>query len=328
MTAASTPWITTRRLRSHGLILALCLWSAYMWDMSAPGLRDRAGNLKGTDFLHFYTLGLLARNHDGAALYNMHAQSETAAAHVPAATGIKYLPLYPPQVSILFAPLAKLSYTWALTAWLTLSGLIYFSCCYAMWRACRNLRQQKITTAILALAFPAFWHLIAWGQTSAVALACFTAAFFALRSKREFLAGMAFGCLIFKPQLALGAAIVFIFAFSWRMLAGALVSSLLELLCAALYYGMQPLQSWINVLFRVGNQLALLEPKLYQTHCLRTFWGMLIPVTSVAIALYALSGVLIVVLLVFLLAKFIAALVALFGSFVCKRIAGAASHGL
>jgi hypothetical protein len=44
---------------------------------------------------------------------------------------------------------------------------------------------------ILAFAYPAFWHLIAWGQTSALALACFTLAFFALRTKREFLAGLA-----------------------------------------------------------------------------------------------------------------------------------------
>jgi len=73
--------------------------------MAAPGLLDRAGNLKGTDFLHFYTLGSLAFAHRGADLYNMQAQSQLAAERVPAATGIRYLPLYPPQVSVFFAPL-------------------------------------------------------------------------------------------------------------------------------------------------------------------------------------------------------------------------------
>ncbi|MGC1371934.1 MAG: glycosyltransferase family 87 protein, partial [Candidatus Sulfotelmatobacter sp.] len=211
---ASASWITARRVRAHGLILALCLCSVYVWNMSSPGLRDRVGNLKGADFLHLYTLGSLALVHDGANLYNLSAQAEIAAKRVPAAAGITYLPLYPPQLSILFAPFAKLSYAWALVEWLALSSLIYFFCCYAFWRACPKVRNQKITSLILAFAFPAFWHLIAWGQTSALALACFTAAFFALRAKREFLAGLAFGCLIFKPQLAVGAAIVFIFAFS------------------------------------------------------------------------------------------------------------------
>jgi hypothetical protein len=291
-------WLTLRRLRTHGLILALCLWSVYVWDISSPGLRDRAGNLKGTDLLHLYTLGSLALAHDGADLYNMRAQSDLAAARVPAAKGINYLPLYPPQVSILFVPFAEFSYTQALIAWLALSSAIYIFCCYMFWRACPHLQNQKVTILILALAFPAFWHLILWGQTSALALACFTAVFFALRAKREFLAGVAFGCLIFKPQLGLAVAIVFIFGFRRRVMAGALVSSSLQLLTAVLYYGFGPLHSWMQAQLRARNQLGLLEPKPYQTHCLRTFWSMLIPEPSFAIALYILSGVFIAALLV------------------------------
>ena len=37
--------------------------------------RDRNGNLKGTDFLHFYTLGLIAREHRGPELYDMKVQA-------------------------------------------------------------------------------------------------------------------------------------------------------------------------------------------------------------------------------------------------------------
>jgi len=36
------------------LILGVALWSIYLWTVATPGLRDRNGNLKGTDFLHFY----------------------------------------------------------------------------------------------------------------------------------------------------------------------------------------------------------------------------------------------------------------------------------
>ncbi|MGA7504956.1 MAG: glycosyltransferase family 87 protein [Candidatus Sulfotelmatobacter sp.] len=298
VTGASLQWMRARHLRAHGLILALCLWSVYVWNMSTPGLRDRVGNLKGTDFVHFYTLGLLALAHDGADLYNLSAQSKIAAARVPAAAGIHYLPLYPPQLSIFFAPLAKLSYAPALVAWLTLSSLIYFCCCYAFWRACPNLRDQKITTLILAVAFPAFWHLIAWGQTSALALACFTAAFFALRARREFFAGLAFGCLIFKPQLAVGAAIVFVFALRWRIIVGALSSSLLELIGATLYYGLGPLHNWIQSMLMVRHRLTLLEPRPYQTHCLRTFWSMLIPWPPISFTFYLLSGLFVSVLLI------------------------------
>jgi hypothetical protein len=156
----SDSWLTPRRLRAHGLILALCLWAVYLWNMSTPGLLDRAANLKGTDFLHFYTLGSLATAHHGADLYNMQAQSELVAQRVPQAAGIRYLPLYPPQVSIFFAPFARLSYPCALILWLSLSALAYALCCHAVWRTCPNLRDNKLTVLILALAFPAFWHLI------------------------------------------------------------------------------------------------------------------------------------------------------------------------
>src|SRR5271166_3374043 len=126
----TSSWLTTKRLRAHGLLLALTFWSIYIWTLATPGLRDRNGNIKGTDFLHFYTLGSLAIDHRGADLYDINAQAALAMQRVPDATGIRYLPLYPPQVSILFAPLAFLSYGLALAVWWTCSGAIYGACCY------------------------------------------------------------------------------------------------------------------------------------------------------------------------------------------------------
>jgi hypothetical protein len=291
--STSAKWFTARRLRIHGLILALCLWSVYLWNMATPGLLDRVGNLKGTDFLHFYTLGSLALTHRGADLYNMKAQSQLAAERVPAAAGIRYLPLYPPQLSIFFAPFARLSYPCALTLWLTLSSLIYGVCCYALWRACPNLRKHKLTVVILALAFPAFWHLIAWGQTSALALACFTVGFLALRAQREFLAGLALGCLIFKPQLALAAGLVFVITLNWKIIAGTLLSAATQLTAAWLYYGPGPLRDWMHTMLNAPSLLPLLEPRPYQTHSLRTFWTMLVSWPAASLALYLITALLI-----------------------------------
>jgi hypothetical protein len=284
-------WLTARRLRAHGIILALCLWSVYLWNMSTRGLIDRAGNLKGTDFLHFYTLGSIALTHHGIDLYNMRAQAELAAQRVPAAAGIGYLSLYPPQVSILFAPYARLSYPLALTLWLLFSAIIYGLCCYSMWRVCSSLHNHGFTVLVLAFASPVFWHLIAWGQTSALALAFFVLAFFTLRQQYEFLAGLAFGCLIFKPQLALAVAIVFLITFRRKIVAGALLSAAAELIVAWLYYGPAPLREWFHILVKIPSMLPLLEPKPYQTHCLRTFWTMLVPVPSVSLVLYVITAV-------------------------------------
>ncbi len=290
------PFLTAQRLRAHGLILALCIWSVYLWNISAPGLFDRAHHLKGTDFLHFYTLGSVALAHRGADLYDMQAQSELASQRVPAAAGIHYLPSYPPQVSIFFAPFARLSYPAALILWLALSALLYGVCVYLVWRTCPNLREFKPTIIILAIAFPAFWHLIAWGQTSALALVCFTLAFLALRAEQNFLAGLAFGCLIFKPQLALAGALVFFLTLNWRFIAGTLLSAAAQLIPAFIYYGPRPLLEWTRVLLNSPNLLPLLEPRPYQTHCLRTFWTMLIPWPPISLTLYLSSALLILAL--------------------------------
>jgi hypothetical protein len=293
LTVSLHRWLTLKRLRAFGMILAVCLWSLYVWNLATPGLRDRNGNLKGTDFLHFYTLGSLATEHRGADLYDMNAQAALAAQRVPEAAGIRYLPLYPPQVSLVFAPLAGLSYAWALSVWWIFSAAIYGVCCYTIWRACPHLRDQGWTVALLAVASPAFVHLIWWGQTSALALACFTLMFFLLRDRHEFLAGLAFGCLIFKPQLGLAAAIVFLSIRAWRMLLGAVLSSALQLSAGLFYYGMGPLRQWGRMLLNLRALLAELEPKLYQTHSLRTFWTMMVPFDDLAFGLYILGAIIV-----------------------------------
>ena len=154
-------WLTSKRLCVHALLLAIAVWGIYAWTIATPGLRDRNGNLKGTDFLHFYTLGSLALERQGSELYDMRSQASLAAQRVPDAVGIRYLPLYPPQLSVLFAPLAVLSYEWSLVLWWFCTALFYGGCCYGMWRSCPALSNFGGTVALAALAFPAFYHLIA-----------------------------------------------------------------------------------------------------------------------------------------------------------------------
>lgn len=297
MTIRANPdrWLTVRRLRAHALILAVGLWSVYLWTLATPGLHDRNGNLKGTDFLHFYTLGSLAAEHRGADLYNMNEEAAQSAARVPQAAGIRYLPLYPPQVSLLFLALAHLSYGWSLAVWWSINTILYGLCCCKLWQACPNLREYGGLVALAAIAYPAFFHLIAWGQTSALALGCFTVTFFLLRERRNFLAGLFLGCLIFKPQLALAAAVVFVAIGAWAVVAGALISATAQLGLGVLYYGFGPLRQWLATLAKVRSVVPWLEPRPYQTHSLRTFWSMLIAWPGLAMALYLLSTITILV---------------------------------
>lgn len=286
----SDSWLTEKRLRAHGFLLALAIWCVYVWTMATPSLRDRNGNIKGTDFLHLYTLGSLALTHDGGALYDTKTQETLAAQRVPEAAGVRYLPTYPPQVSILFAPLAWLSYASALAAWWSCTALVYGVCCYGIWRTCPHLREFGGPVALLALAYPGFFHLIAWGQTSALALASFTGAYIFLRDGKSFLAGVTLGLLAFKPQLGAAAGIVFLFIGAWRLVLGASLSASLQIAAGVAYYGTEPYRAWLRTLCRVPALVESFEPRPYQTHCLRTFWSMLVPGKLVPVCLYMISA--------------------------------------
>jgi len=285
----SASWLTAKRIRIHGLLLAVCLWTIYAVDMSTPGLIDRNGLVKGTDFLHFYTLGNLALRGRGDLLYDMRSQAELTHQFVSRAPDSVYVALYGPQISLFFAPFARFPYGWALTAWLALNLLIYAFCCYAVWKKCPSLHAYRWTVVILTVAFPGLFHLFAWGQTSSLALLCFTLALLALEDDHPLLAGLAIGSLIFKPQLGLAAAVVFVVTRQWKVVAGAVMAAALQLSVAWLHYGSEIMRNYWHTLTHFEEVLPLLEPRLYQTHSLRSFWSLLLPWPRVAFVLYVVS---------------------------------------
>jgi len=290
-------WLTSRRITAHAAILAACLWSVYAFNMSAPGIFDRNGLIKGADFLHFYVLGSLALAHRGDLLYDMPGQSAFLAKLLPPAGNYAYVPLYGPQLAVFWSPLARLPYLRALTVWLLLNCCFYGFACYASWRCCPRLRQFQWTTVLAALAFPGFFHLIVWGQTAGVALLCLVLAYLALRADKTFLAGLAIGSLIFKPQLGVAAAVVFLALKKWKLVASAVCAACAQLLAGWFYFGSSAMHSYWKALLRIPAILPQLEPRPYQTDSLRSFFSMLVPVSWIALGLYALSAAAVLILL-------------------------------
>lgn len=283
--------LTARRITLHALLLGICLWSLYAADLATPGLRDRAGHIKGADFLHFYTAGELVRTGRLQVLYDPPALAAYQLQLVPQSTNTFFVASYGPQVYLPFSLLARLPYIWAASLWALLNCALYFGCCYALWRACPKLRPHALAVLVLALAFPGFFNLIAFGQTTGPALVLFTLAFLALRSRRHLLAGLAIGSLIYKPQLGLVAALVFLLAAEWKIVAGAIAAAAAQLGFAWAWFGSAVMQQYFHSLARTSQALPFIEPKLHQMHSLRGFWRLLLPWNNVAVVLYALSAV-------------------------------------
>ncbi|MBV8891407.1 MAG: DUF2029 domain-containing protein [Acidobacteria bacterium] len=290
--------LTVERVALHAALLAAFLWSGYAVDLATPGLHDRAGNIKGADFLHFYTAGRLLRTGHANALYDPGAQAGYQTALLPESRGTYFVPMYGPQVYWLFEPLAGLPYGWAVMIWALGNCGLYCGCCYLFWRSCFHLKPHGHLIFLLALAYPGFFSLIAFGQTSGLALVLFTIAFFALRAGRSFLAGVAFGSLIYKPQLGVAAAVVLIAAAQWRVLAGGATAIIAQLGFARVWFGGALLRRYGQMFLRVARVQPFLEPKLYQMHSLRSFLMVLLPSNGLALVLYFFGAIAVLVVAV------------------------------
>src|SRR5262249_26564619 len=93
-------------VRVHAITLAVCTAVIYGFLLSTPTLLDRAGQIKGTDFLQYYVLGSVALRGPASTLYDHLALINRSVSLVPESAGVSYLPIYGPQVSLFFAPFA------------------------------------------------------------------------------------------------------------------------------------------------------------------------------------------------------------------------------
>jgi hypothetical protein len=273
----------------------LVVWTAYAIDISPAGRLDRSGHIKGHDFAHFYVLGEIANDHVARELYDFTAQANRMDRLVPDYEN-RFAPIHGPQLSLLFAPLARLPYEVAFGVWIAFTCVGYALCCALLWTAVPGLKRFRWITVTLAAGYPAFYFLIAFGQSSVLALVCITAGYFALRAKRPWLAGLALGSLIYKPSFGLALPFVLLYGREWRMIAGAVVAACLQLGAAAAYYGPGILRQYLDAVAHVGQIAEVLEPIPYQMQSLRSFFSVLLPWTGVAWAGYLLASAAVVIL--------------------------------
>ena len=108
------------------------------------------------------------------------------------------------------------------------------------------------------------------GQVTILVLAAFWAGWLALERQRPFLAGLAFGLLLVKPQFAIPLAVAVVACRDFAMMKGALVSIALQVAIVARVLGWSVLKAFGEVLPLMMQHADSLEPKSFQSHSLRT----------------------------------------------------------
>lgn len=289
--ASAAACLTPRRIRAHAVILALCLWGVCAVDYATPGIFDRAGNIKFQDFLQFPISARLIAQGRASELYDDPVLAEGIRA-IAGNTKVRLQYFYGPQVALPFIPLLRFSFLTQAEIWVVLSLLMYFGCVYLLWRTCSRLRACPGLVAIAAVAYPPLFHFFVRGQLSALVLLCFTAAYRAIRARHDWLAGIALGFLVFKPQFLVAIPLVLLLAQAWKMFVALALSAAAQLALSALYFGPAVMRAYSTMMLHSASQPGSTELTLspIQMHSLRSFGSLLIPWPPAVWPFYLLSS--------------------------------------
>ena len=229
---ASGDWLTRKRVIGGAFASAVLGIGTLLYLLvTANGSVDAFGRALGTDFSVFWNAGNLANLGRPLDAWDVARLNEAArathGADVPRSAW-----LYPPVFLFISAPLALLPYVAALLTWQIISLLLAGAVLAAIlkdWRA-----------ALIALATPLTPLLLAHGQNAylTAALLGFGLVFL---DRRWLLAGLCFGLLVYKPQLALMLAPMLLVGKRWGVIA---VSAFVALAVIAASTGIWGWSAW------------------------------------------------------------------------------------
>jgi Glycosyltransferase family 87 len=273
-----TPRLTRRHLQLAFLAVGLLSIAMHAWDLATPGLLDRTGRLKGPDFLQFYTYGCLAREHEWDRLYDADAHGVIARLRVDrrmTVTGFR--PNYSPLVALVMAPLTTASFLQAWALWSAISLVLYGVAVTFVAGMTRRVRKDRLTLALAALAFPALFIVIRYGQISAVSLLLLAMSGWLYARRQLLAAGLALGALAYKPNLLVVPVFAFAATREWRVLSGLCLGVCLESAANLGLVGWTGFATYLGVLATLATNPDLVQAFPTESHSLRGFARLLLP---------------------------------------------------
>jgi hypothetical protein len=268
--------IAYKEARGHAIVLASLAWlGVAAFGLIGDGDRSVFGPLRWTDFVHFYTLGDVARLGDPGTLFDSRALYARQVSLVPASQGDGFVAVYGPQTALLFAPFTLAGYRAAGFLWMLVTLAIYGWCMWVAWSPLRGVLPDRLFLVAGAMAFPPVWEIALYGQTTAIVLLAFGAALWALARGRPILAGAALSLLSIKPQWALVLTVVCVCAGEWALIAGAVVGLAAQGAAATAVFGASVWTAYAAAVGSLPRVAGLLEPDASKMHSLRAITGLL-----------------------------------------------------
>ena len=211
-------WLTRERAMRVAMIFGFVSLAILGYLLgSSSGTLDWQGRPLGTDFSQVWTAGSMALDGRAAEVWNWDAHRAVQEAfHGPRLTEW-YGWHYPPPFLLVASVLATMPYLLALFVWQA-ATLLPFA--WLMWRFTGGPEAW-----LFVLAAPVTLICLMHGHNGFLT-ALLLGGGLMLLDKRPFLAGLALGCLVYKPQFALVLPLLLLVLWNWRAILGAAVSSL------------------------------------------------------------------------------------------------------
>lgn len=205
---------TTKLVVFISLALAVVFQGIFFWSVHHDWARG------GADFINLYTAGKIVGDGLGKQLYDYDVQKKLEMEAIPE-TRRANVYTHPPFEALLFVPLANLSYRRAYNCWILINLVLLAALPALLWRDLRFTSQ--LLPEVLCLSFFSFFPIfvaLLQGQDTILLLLFAVLAFRNLKEGKDFRAGCFWGLGLFRFQVVLPLALLFLLRRNLRFLAG------------------------------------------------------------------------------------------------------------
>jgi hypothetical protein len=213
------------------------------------------GDPVGADFSVFWTVSKLSLEGKLAEAYHVASLMNALGEAIPQKiwNGGYFIWAYPPSYSLINWPLALLDYVPAYFAWMAITFTLFFF-------VGRSINRYRVTPWLIA-AFPGAFFCIISGQNGLLTAAILGLGFLLL-PHRPLLAGIFFGLLSLKPQVALLLPIALIFGRQWQAFASAAITTGILVVASILVFGVHAWLVFFEALPEMSKAMQLQEAAL------------------------------------------------------------------
>lgn len=238
------------RVLAISIIGILVLVQAWLWSVNVADVED--------DFRCFYTAGYLVRTGDAGHLYDATTQLRLQNALI--SKGRRAIPfVHPPYEALLDAPFTLLNYRGAYFAFLVLNILLLGASFWLLRPRMSNLASvfPWLPLALFVTFLPVVDALMQ-GQDSVLLLAILAGVSVLMDRKRSVAAGCLLALGLFRFQIVLPIALLFLLWRRWRFCIGFTLSSAALFLLSVAMVGWSGVKAYSNLLLaythRVGSE--------------------------------------------------------------------------